>query len=112
MDKLSILFVFNLMELNRFKLKNMAKSKKIIVQGSQIGIILRKGEEDFISLTDIAKLKNKDAPADVVKNWMRSRSSIEFIGLWEKISNPDFKLVEFDRFKNESGSNNAHLLSN
>lgn len=45
------------------------------------------------------------APADVVKNWMRSRSTIEFLGLWEQLNNPDFKLVEFDGFKNEAGSN-------
>lgn len=82
----------------------MAKSKKIIVQGRQISIILHKGIGDFISLTDIAKLKNKDAPADVVKNWMRTHSTIEFLGLWEKINNQNFKLVEFDGFKNEAGS--------
>lgn len=87
----------------------MTKSKKIIVQGKQIGIILRKENNDFISLTDIAKLKNKDAPADVVKNWMRTYSTIEFLGLWEKINNPNFKLVEFDGFKNEAGSNSFVL---
>lgn len=76
----------------------MAKVKKIITKGIQI-YMLKKDQEDFISLTDIAKLKNKDAPADVVKNWTRTHSTIEFLGLWEKINNPNFKLVEFDRFK-------------
>ena len=52
-------------------------------------------EADYISLTDIAKKRNPEFPADVVKNWLRSRSTIEFLGLWEKINNPDFKLVEF-----------------
>ena len=56
-------------------------------------------EADYISLTDIAKKRNPEFPADVVKNWLRSRSTIEFLGLWEKIYNPDFKLVEFDQFK-------------
>lgn len=82
--------------------------KKIISQGIQI-YILKKDQGDFISLTDIAKLKNKDAPADVVKNWMRTHSTIEFLGLWEKINNQNFKLVEFDGFKNESGSNSFVL---
>ena len=54
---------------------------------------------DYISLTDIAKKRNPEFPADVVKNWLRSRSTIEFLGLWEKINNPEFKLVEFDQFK-------------
>ena len=60
---------------------------------------------DYISLTDIARKRNPEFPADVVKNWMRSRSTIEFIGLWEQLNNPDFKLVEFDQFKQEAGSN-------
>jgi len=82
--------------------------KKIIAKGIQI-YILKKDQGEFISLTDIAKLKNKDAPADVVKNWMRTHSTIEFLGLWEKINNPNFKLVEFDGFKNEAGSNSFVL---
>ncbi len=82
--------------------------KKIITKGIQI-YILKKDQGDFISLTDIARLKNKNAPADVVKNWMRTHSTIEFLGLWEKINNPNFKLVEFDGFKNEAGSNSFVL---
>ena len=81
----------------------------MVVQGREISIIFHKENEDFISLTDIARLKNKDAPADVVKNWMRTRSTIEFLGLWEKINNQNFKLVEFDAFKNEAGSNSFVL---
>lgn len=82
--------------------------KKIIAKGIQI-YVFKKDPGEFISLTDIAKLKNNDAPADVVKNWMRTRSTIEFIGLWEKINNPNFKLVEFEGFKNEAGSNSFVL---
>lgn len=62
-------------------------------------------EADYISLTDIAKKRNPEFPADVIKNWMRSRSTIEFLGLWEQINNPNFKLVEFDQFKQEAGTN-------
>ncbi len=58
-----------------------------------------------VPLTDIARFRNNDSPADVIKNWLRSRSTIEFLGLWEKLNNPDFKLVEFDQFRNEAGSN-------
>ena len=70
---------------------------KIDVQGKGITIISRQ-QQDYISLTDIAKYRNSDAPADVVKNWLRSRSTIEFLGLWEQLNNPSFKLVEFDGF--------------
>lgn len=77
---------------------------KMDVQGKEITVITRE-EDDYISLTDIAKYKNNNAPADIVKNWMRSRSTIEFLGLWEKLNNPAFKLVEFDQFKNDAGAN-------
>jgi len=77
---------------------------KISVQGKDISII-SDNQEDYISLTDIAKYRNKDDPADIVKNWMRTKSTIELLGLWEKLNNHDFKPVEFDRFKNEAGTN-------
>jgi len=66
-------------------------------------------KDDFISLTDIAKHKNADAPADIVKNWLRSKNTIELLGLWEKLHNPKFKLVEFDQFRNEAGLNHFVL---
>ena len=77
----------------------------IKANGTEIAVLSKGDENDFISLTDIARYKNPDFPADVVKNWMRSRSTIEFIGLWEQLNNPVFKLFEFDQFKNEAGSN-------
>lgn len=86
----------------------MAKNNKIEVQG--VDIILYEDErEDFISLTDIARYKNPVEPKDVVKNWMRSRATIEFLGLWEQLNNPDFKGVEFDSFLYEAGSNSFTL---
>ena len=66
----------------------------------QVGFA-RFNDDDFISITDIAKFINPDAPADVIKNWMRSKNTIELLGLWERLHNPDFKLVEFDQFRNE-----------
>ncbi len=62
-------------------------------------------QDDYLCLTDLARRKNPYEPKDVVKNWLRLRSTIEFLGLWEQLYNPDFKGVEFDTFKNEAGSN-------
>ena len=77
---------------------------KITVKNIEI-TITGIADDDYISLTDIAKIKNAQFPADVIKNWIRLRSTIEYIGAWEQINNPDFNVVEFDRFKNESGYN-------
>ena len=81
---------------------------KIEVIGKEISIV-NKNKVDSISITDIAKYKNPDAPADVVKNWLRSRNTIELLGLREKLYNPDFKLVEFDQFRNDAGFNHFVL---
>ena len=61
-------------------------------------------EADYISLTDIAKYRSDD-PAAVIQNWLRNRNTIEYLGLWEKMNNPDFKLLEFEGFRKESGLN-------
>lgn len=89
----------------------MSENKKntIEVQGTAIAIVSQK-DEDYISLTDIAKYRNKQEPFAIINNWMRSRSTIEFLGLWEKLSNPDFKPLEFERFRSEAG-NNYFMLS-
>jgi hypothetical protein len=81
----------------------MAKSK-IIVQNREIAF-QNKDIGEYISLTDIAKYRNIEEPFSVINNWMRSRSTIEFIGLWEQLNNINFKPIEFDRFKKEAGSN-------
>ena len=80
--------------------------KNIIVKvkGKDVNLI-SKDEETYISLTDIARYKNPDEPKDIVKNWMRSKSTLEFLGLWEKLHNPGFKGVEFDSFMYMAGSN-------
>ena len=84
------------------------KNQKIEVKGTEI-VIYSKKDDDYISLTDIARYKNPKEPKDVVKNWMRNYSTIEFIGLWEKIHNPHFKGVEFDSFLFQAGSNSFVL---
>jgi hypothetical protein len=86
----------------------MAKNEIVIVRGIPI-TTFKIGNEDYISLTDIARNKNPTEPKDVVKNWMRSRTTIEFLGLWEQLNNPNFKGVEFDSFLFEAGSNSFTL---
>ena len=84
------------------RLKNM----KIDANGTEIRVMGDVVNEDaYISLTDIAKYKNPDNAFIVVANWMRNHSTISFLGLWEQIHNPNFKPIEFDRFKAESGDN-------
>ena len=82
----------------------MTKHKSILVKGTEI-TLMNKEDKDFIPLTAIAKYRNQSEPFAIINNWMRSRSNIEFPGLWEKLSNPDFKPLEFERFRNESRSN-------
>ena len=82
----------------------MAKKQSILtVQGAEISLFSKK-DEDFISLTDIAKAKNPNEPRFVIQNWMKTKFTVEFLGFWEILNNPDFKRVEFDTFKNEAGS--------
>ena len=90
----------------------MSKVKKdtIEAKGFAIQIYTENFKNDYISLTDIARYKNVHEPKDVVKNWLRVRDTIEFLGLWETIHNPNFKGVEFDSFRNEAGTN-AFTLS-
>ena len=79
---------------------------KIDANGTEIRVMGDVVNEDaYISLTDIAKYKNPDNAFIVVANWMRNHSTISFLGLWEQIHNPNFKPIEFDRFKAESGDN-------
>jgi hypothetical protein len=82
---------------------------KINVKDTNVTII-KIDNVDYICITDIARYKNPVEPKDVVKNWLRNRSTIEFLGLWEKIHNPNFKGVEFDPLLFESG-NNAFTMS-
>ena len=72
--------------------------------GVDIGIYTQDFENEFISLTDIARYKSDD-PTAVIQNWMRNRDVIEFLGLWERLHNPDFKLLEFEGFRKQAGAN-------
>ena len=80
------------------------KKQIIQVKGEDIELIV-KNNQDYISLTSIAKYKNTLHPDDIIKNWLRNKSTLEFLGLWEKINNANFKPVEFDGFKSQAGTN-------
>ncbi len=82
----------------------MAKNKTINVKGTAI-TVSQGPQADFISLTDIAKHKDSSNTDDIIKNWLRNRNTIELLGFWETIYNPDFKPVEFDGFRKQAGLN-------
>ena len=85
----------------------MSKMKKdtIKAKGFEIQVYTRDFKNDFVSLTDIARYKNTDDPRFIIQNWMRNRNTLEFIGLWEILNNPNFNRVQFDTFRNEAGLN-------
>ena len=82
----------------------MAKKSEITVKDISIRTMKVNGA-DYICITDIAKQKNVTEPKDVVKNWMRQKNTLEYLGLWERLHNPRFKGVEFDPLLAEAGSN-------
>jgi hypothetical protein len=82
----------------------MAKNRIIKIEEKEINI-LSKSKEDFISLTDMARFKNAETTGLVISHWLSTRYTVEFMGLWEQINNPDFNVTEFSNIKNESGSN-------
>ena len=88
----------------------MSKSKKttIEVQGTSV-VVLSQNQQDIFCLTDIAKFKNPDHPDDVIRNWLRSRNTVEFLGVWERLNNPSFNPVEFDGIRMQTGLNSFVL---
>jgi hypothetical protein len=88
----------------------MGKTKKstIEVQGTAI-TVLSQEEKDLICLTDIARVKNADRSDDLVRNWLRNRNTVEFLGIWEQLNNPGFNSVEFDGIKMLAGLNSFAL---
>ena len=80
----------------------------IEVQGASVAVISQ-NQQDVICLTDIAKFKNPDHPDDVIRNWLRNRNTVEFLGVWERLNNPSFKPVEFDGIKAQAGLNSFVL---
>ena len=86
----------------------MAKNKKINVKGFDV-VLYQNKEEDFISLTDIAKYKDSKRTDYIIQNWLRNRNTIELLGFWEALNNPNFKPIEFDGFRKQAGLNSFTL---
>ena len=88
----------------------MSKAKKSIIEvrGTAITIVSQK-EQDFISLTDIARFKSADRFDDLIRNWLRNRNTVEFLGVWERLNNPSFNPVEFDGIRIQAGLNSFTL---
>jgi len=81
---------------------------KLQVLDQSISTITKDGIE-YICITDIAKFKNAERAGVIIGNWLRNRNTIEFLGIWEQLNNPDFKHIEFDAFKKEAGLNSFTL---
>ena len=86
----------------------MAKSTKILVKKVPV-TVKRINEQDYVSLTDIARFKEDYQTDDVIRNWMRNRNTIEFLGIWEQLNNEGFNPVEFDGFRKQAGLNSFTL---
>jgi len=82
----------------------------IEVQGTVVNIVTQ-NDEDFICLTDIARFRNPDATDDLIRNWLRNRNTIEFLGIWEQFNNLGFNPIEFDGIKKQSGLNSFILTA-
>lgn len=81
---------------------------KLTVLDTTVSYYSRK-DEDYISLTDMARYRDSERVNYIIQNWMRNRNTIEFLGLWEQLNNPDFKSIEFDAFRNQAGLNSFAL---
>jgi hypothetical protein len=84
------------------------QTSTIEVKGTEI-TVLSQAASDFISLTDIARFKNPERTDDLIRNWLRNRNTLEFLGIWEMLHNPGFKPVEFDGFRIQAGLNSFTL---
>jgi len=84
----------------------MAMQKKgvVTVQGREIAVLTHR-QDDYISLTDIAKHRDEQNPRFIIQNWIRNRNTVEFLGIWESLYNPDFNRVEFEAFRTQAGLN-------
>ena len=87
----------------------MAKNRTINVKGTEIIILSENNKDEYISLTGIARYRDAERSDYILQNWLRNRSTIEFVGLWEQFNNPNFNSIEFDGIKNLAGSNSFSL---
>ena len=82
----------------------MAKKQTIHINGSDI-VVLKEKTDDYISLTDMAKYKNAEATGIVISHWLSTRYALDYLGIFERLNNPDFNVTEFGNIRNEAGSN-------
>lgn len=86
------------------------KNRKITVKGQAISVVSGR-EEEYISLTDIARYKDSERTDSIIQNWLRIRNTIEFLGIWEQLNNADFNPIEFDGIRNQAGLNRFVLTA-
>ena len=90
----------------------MSKPKSTIIEVKGTAITILAGQQDdFISLTDIARYKDSERTDYIIQNWLRNRNTIEFLGVWERLNNPNFKPIEFDGFRKQAGLNSFVLTA-
>ena len=91
----------------------MSKPKKSVIEvrGAAITILTQK-EDDFISLTDIARFKDSERTDYIIQNWLRNRNTIEFLNVWEQLNNPGFNPIEFDGIRKQAVLNSFILTAN
>jgi hypothetical protein len=89
-------------------MKKKSTSATIDVQGTEITVIHQQ-DDDFISLTDIARHRDAERGDYIIQNWMRNRNTIEFLGIWEKLNNRTFNSIEFDGIRKQAGLNSFSL---
>jgi hypothetical protein len=87
-----------------------AKKAVVTVKGTAITVMAYQ-EQDYISLTDIARYRDAERTDYIVQNWLRNRNTIEFLGIWESLNNPGFKPIEFDGFRKQAGLNSFILTA-
>ena len=87
----------------------MSTTKKINANGTEISVLLQGNENDYICLADMARYKDKQRTDYIIQNWLRSRSTIEYLGVWEQLHNPNFNPIEFDGFRNQAGLHSFSL---
>jgi hypothetical protein len=80
------------------------------VKGTTIAVVSQKGD-DYICLTDIARYKDSERTDYIIQNWLRNRNTIEFLGIWEQLNNPDFNPIEFDGIRKQAGLNSFILTA-
>ena len=102
-------FIFFLRRIRAFCYHvHMNAMKKVIAQGLSIHTFVQ-NDGDYISLTDIARYRDQERSDYIIQNWIRNTDTIEFLGIWEQLNNPNFKSIEFDGLKGEAGSNSFSL---